>query len=301
MPVTNQNSQTGILGGVPRAARYLTFSNANPRRVRDALAALTAAADGNEVVVGIGAQLADQLGATIYGLRDFPRLRGAKVAVPATPASLWCWLRGDDLGAILHRSRGVEAAIGDAFKSVVVVDGFKHREGRDLSGYIDGTENPKGAKAQHAGIVSGKGAGLDGSSFVAVQQWQHEFARFDAMSTRDQDNAIGRRRRDNVELDSAPASAHVKRTAQESFDPEAFVVRRSMPWVDGQRAGLMFVAFGHSFDAFEAQMRRMAGVEDGVVDALFKFTRPLTGSYFWCPPMKRGKLDLGRLLSKGRS
>ena len=70
-----------------------------------------------------------------------------------------------------------------------------------------------------------------------------------------------------------------------------------MPWVDGQRAGLMFVAFGASFDAFEAQMRRMAGVDDGVVDALFRFTRPLTGAYYWCPPVKRGKLDVSSLLT----
>lgn len=137
---------------------------------------------------------------------------------------------------------------------------------------------------------------MDGSSFVAVQQWQHNFASFDAMSTREQDNAIGRRRRDNVELDRALASAHVKRTAQENFDPEAFVVRRSMPWADAQRAGLMFVAFGNSFDAYEAQMRRMAGIDDGVTDALFRFSQPRTGAYFWCPPVKRGNMDFGRLL-----
>jgi putative iron-dependent peroxidase len=93
-------------------------------------------------------------------------------------------------------------------------------------------------------------------------------------------------------LDDAPASAHVKRTAQESFDPEAFVVRRSMPWATGERAGLMFVGFGHSFDAFEAQMRRMAGLEDGVVDALFQISKPVTGAYAWVPPMRDGQLDL---------
>jgi len=291
-----RNFQPGILAGVPRAARYLTLFVANPKRTRDALAALAGAADGDEVVAGVSAQLADQLGAAIDGLRPFPRLRGAKVEVPVTPAALWCWIRGEDRGTLLHRSRAVAAALGDAFKTHAVVDGFRHREGRDLTGYIDGTENPKAAKARRTAIVSGQGAGLDGASFVAVQQWLHNFTEFDAMNSRDQDNAIGRRKRDNVELDNAPASAHIKRTAQESFDPEALVVRRSMPWVDGQRAGLMFVAFGASFDAFEAQMRRMAGLDDGVVDALFKFTQPLTGSYFWCPPAKRGKLDLSRLL-----
>lgn len=54
----------------------------------------------------------------------------------------------------------------------------------------------------------------------------------------------------------------------------------------------MFSAFGCSFNAFEAQMRRMLGMDDGINDALFAFSRPLTGSYFWCPPVKEGRLDL---------
>jgi len=54
----------------------------------------------------------------------------------------------------------------------------------------------------------------------------------------------------------------------------------------------VFTAFGHSFDAFEALLRRMSGAEDGVVDALFSFTQPETGAYFWCPPMHHGQLDL---------
>ena len=115
------------------------------------------------------------------------------------------------------------------------------------------------------------------------------------MRSKEQDNAIGRRKSDDKELDDAPRSAHVKRTAQESFSPQAFILRRSMPWSDGNTGGLNFVAFGKSFDAFEAQLKRMVGAEDGITDALFKFTRPVTGSYFWCPPMARGRLDLRAL------
>ncbi len=62
------------------------------------------------------------------------------------------------------------------------------------------------------------------------------------------------------------------------------------------RQALMFVAFGHSFDAFEVQLRRMVGVDDGISDALFRFTRPLTSGYFSCPPVRDGRLDLSRLL-----
>ena len=112
------------------------------------------------------------------------------------------------------------------------------------------------------------------------------------MSPTEQDHCVGRRRSDNEEIDDTPVSAHVKRTAQESFDAEAFVVRRSMPWAEGQRCDLMFTAFGTSFDACEAQLKRMTGTENGITDALFRFTWPLIGSCFWCPPLRDGRLEL---------
>jgi putative iron-dependent peroxidase len=140
-------------------------------------------------------------------------------------------------------------------------------------------------------VGEGEGAPA-GSSFVAVQRWRHHMSRFEAMTRQQQDHAIGRERDSNEELDDAPESAHVKRTAQESFEPEAFVLRRSMPWAEGNEGGLVFAAFGRSFDAFEAQLRRMSGAEDGIVDALFTFTEPETGAYYWCPPVHGGRLDL---------
>jgi putative iron-dependent peroxidase len=130
---------------------------------------------------------------------------------------------------------------------------------------------------------------------VAVQQWVHDMDAFDAMASQARDDMMGRRLSDNEELDDAPASAHVKRTAQESFSPEAFVLRRSMPWALGHKMGLMFVAFGCTLDAYEAQMRRMAGLDDGIVDGIFQISKPVTGSYLWCPPMAGGQPDLRQL------
>jgi len=231
----------------------------------------------------------------VPGLRDFPAGTGRGIEMPATHGALWCWLRGDDRGELVHRTRALETVLAPAYRLNAVLDAFRHGEGRDLTGYEDGSENPTGANAMAAAAVPGGGVGFEGGSFVAVQQWIHDFGRFDAMSRDEQDASIGRRREDNEELDDAPPSAHVKRTAQESFDPEAFVLRRSMPWADGARAGLVFVAFGRSFDAFEAQLNRMMGLEDGVTDALFRFTRPVTGAYYWCPPVKSTRLDLRAL------
>lgn len=290
-----KNVQRGILAPVPKVARYLTFSLKAGARPAKALRSLSKIVDGDQIVVGIGQPTAIALGRRIAGLRIFPTEFGAGLVLPSTSAALWCWLRGGDRGVLLHVSRKAVAAVASAFEPATVIDAFIHDTGRDLTGYVDGTENPKGNKASQAAIVQKQGAGLEGSSFVAVQRWLHDFDRFASMSAKEQDNSIGRRKSDNRELADAPPSAHVKRTAQESFAPEAFVLRRSMPWADGMRGGLNFVAFGKSFDAFEAQLRRMVGAEDGVADALFKFTRPLSGSYFWCPPMRGGTLDMRAL------
>lgn len=288
-------TQPGILLPPPRLAVYLSFDLAPDGDARAALGRLAGQVDGMRVVAGIGLSTVQALGAQLEGLRPFPALGAPGVDVPATPAALWLWLRGDDRGELLHQARALDAAVAPAFVRREVIDAFQYLDSRDLTGYEDGTENPKDAAAEAAALVRGRGPGLDGSSFVAVQRWVHQFGRFEAMSADQQDLSIGRHRVGNAEIDDAPPSAHVKRTAQESFSPPAFVVRRSMPWAGGLDSGLMFVAFGRSLDAFEAQLRRMLGQEDGIIDALFRFTRAVTGAYYWCPPLADGRLDLRAL------
>lgn len=290
------NIQHGILAPVPAAGRFVSFAlSGTPLEAGAALQALCAQFDSTRLVLGLGESLALSLGRSIPGLRAFPRYQLAGLEIPATPAALWCWLRGDDRGEILHAARRLEQILAPAFVLTHSVDAFKHGSGRDLSGYEDGTENPQDEAALAAVTSLDSGQGLAGGSYVAVQQWLHDFSRLEAMSSEEQDHCIGRRKSDNEELDDAPESAHVKRTAQESFSPEAFVLRRSMPWAESGQAGLVFVAFGKSLDAFEAQLRRMVGAEDGIVDALFRFTQPLTGAYFWCPPVREGRFDLTAL------
>ena len=295
--------QPGILDAVPAVARFVTFviheKGTDAQAIKDALTRLSPLANGSDVVLGIGPSLVTALGAQVPGLHEFPDFSGHGVKVPSTPGTLWCWIRGDDLGELLHLTRKVQKALAPAFVVRHVVDAFRHAwsggHGKDLTGYEDGTENPEGEAAVEAAFAHGAGPGLDGSSYVAVQQWLHDLDAFEALAGDEANHHFGRDRVTNEELEDSPESAHVKRTAQESFDPEAFMLRRSMPWMMSMQAGLMFVAFGKTLYAFEAQMRRMAGHDDGVTDAIFSISKPVNGAYFWCPPMRDGRLDLRQL------
>ncbi|MBB4814576.1 MULTISPECIES: Dyp-type peroxidase [Pseudomonas] len=281
--------QSGILAApVPLQARHLFFAVDSLAAVPVALDALVRMADA-AAVVGLGEPLVTALGVTIDGLRPFPTISAPGVHNPSTQQALWVWLHGVDRGELLLRSRAFEKALAPGFRLVQSIEGFRYKTGFDLTDYEDGTENPHDDAAVDAALTDG------GASFAALQQWQHDLDGFAALPAQERDHIIGRRHGDNEELEDAPESAHTKRTAQESFTPEAFVVRRSMPWAENGQAGLMFLAFGHSFDAFEAQLRRMSGLEDGIVDGLYRISTPLTGGYYWCPPVLNGHLDFSAL------
>jgi putative iron-dependent peroxidase len=286
-------AQPGILQPIPTQARHLSCQlhvGASIQAIQAVLRELAAFADGEATVVGLGLSLVRALGAKVPGLKSFPHIEGALVKLPATPIDLLIWLRGTDRGELLLRSRHLQTLLAPAFELRAITDAFSHQTNRDLSGYEDGTENPKGDDALAAALVA-EGP-LAGSSFLAVQRWRHQLSHFAAMPELQRDHTFGRAHHNNEELDDAPASAHVKRTAQEDFEPAAFVLRRAMPWAEGNEGGSMFTAFGRSFDAYEALLRRMSGAEDGVTDALFSFTEPETGAYFWCPPVHQGQIDL---------
>lgn len=285
-------SQPGILSPLPAHGKYLFFAATHFADPARSLSALAEHCDGEKQVVGLGSSLIQTLGIQIEGLRPFPAIDLPGKSIPSTGADLWVWLRGTDRGELLHESQKLEQLLIEDFSLVHAIDAFMYRDSRDLTGYIDGTENPDGDDAIKTAIVSDKGPGIDGSSYVAVQQWLHDLSFFNAMPQQQKDHTIGRRLSDNEEIDDAPESAHVKRTAQESFDPEAFILRRSMPWSESNDAGLVFVAFGHNLDAFETLLKHMAGLDDGIIDAMFDFSTPLTGAYFWCPPVSGGQLDL---------
>lgn len=284
--------QPGILADLAAFGCSMSFRLKPDTDPRPALANLQQAFDPAWGVVGLGEPLVRLLGGAVPGLRTFPSLSGPGCTVPSTQDSLWVFLRAEDRSALFDRAALLRMALEPAFELVDALDTFKYQGGRDLTGYEDGTENPGPEESLEVALLPGEDGGLAGSSFVAVQRWSHDLRGFHSHSPVERDEMIGRRRDSNEEIDDAPESAHVKRSAQESFAPEAFLVRRSMPWARGGDQGLEFISYGRSLDAFEQILRRMLGLEDGIVDALFRFSKPITGAYYWCPPIAGGRLDL---------
>lgn len=286
--------QTAILANGPANGRSISFLPRYEAEAGPALKKLAENFDPKWGVVGVGAPLAGALRRPIPGLRAFPSFSGAPVAVPSQQNALWVFLRGANRGEVHDRAEAVISWLAEAFTPVDSMETFDYN-GRDLTGYEDGTENP-GPDKRIGVAIAPEGGPTPLSSFVAVQRWVHDLKHFSSHSEAERDNIIGRRHSDNEELGDAPISAHVKRSAQESFEPAAFMWRRSQPFISGEGvSGLEFIAYAANLDAFERMMARMAGLEDGVVDALFAFSRPVNGGYYWCPPLKDGKLDLSLL------
>lgn len=290
--MTATSCQPGVLAPLSAFGRSLSFRLKSEGDPRPALRNLQHAFDPSWGVVGLGEPLVRALGATVPGLRTFPALSGPGCVAPSSQHVLWIFLSAEDRSTVFERSEAVTEMLASSFELEDAVDTFKYQGGRDLTGYEDGTENPGPEESVKVALLGKEYPGLTGSSFVAVQRWKHDLQRFKSHSRQECDEMIGRQRDSNEEIDDAPASAHVKRSAQESFDPEAFLVRRSMPWTSANEQGLEFIAYCHSLKAFEQILHRMLGLEDGIVDALFRFSTPTTGAYYWCPPIASGRLDL---------
>ena len=287
------NYQAGILADpVPPLARHVFFTLESAEHLPAVLGRLKAMVDGDTMVVGFGKSLLQALNVQLDKLRTFPALSAHGIDIPSTQNAMWCWLHGDDRGELLYRTDALIEALAPALSVVQITESFRYKDGHDLTGYEDGTENP----VEQAAVDAAIDTQAPGGSYAAVQHWGHDLKGFKARPQEEQDHVFGRRLSDNEELDDAPESAHVKRTAMEDFEPEAFVVRRSMPYIDGDEAGLVFLSFASTLDFYEMQLRRMIGLDDGITDGLFSFSRPTTGGYYWCPPVENGQLQLSALL-----
>nr|BFE66327.1 hypothetical protein GCM10020063_108530 [Dactylosporangium thailandense] len=281
--------QPGIFAAALAEHAYLEFDLRPGAAPRDLFTALTAvgepmpATGAINVVVGVRPSLWEPVVAA-----DFTEAIAGPdgFTMPATQHDAWLWLAGADRTALFDYTRAALAILETVAVTATEVAGWVYHHDRDLTGFIDGTENPPRSQAPSvAALAEGPAAGC---SVALVQQWRHDSDAFEALTVAEQEAVIGRTKADSVELDDEhkPPTSHVARTVIEQDGEELKILRRNTAYGTVREHGTMFVGFCATQHPLAEMLRRMAGVGDGVRDALTRYTAPLTGAYYVIPPVE---------------
>ena len=193
------------------------------------------------------------------------------------------WLAGAAYDVVFDLSRGVVTALaGEALLAHEMVGWPYHRD-LDLTGFMDGTENPTVVEATAMALIP-LGSPGEGGSILLLQQWEHDAAAWDGLPVESQEAVIGRRKADSAELDPQPPTSHVARTDQEQFGK---IFRRNIAYGSVAVHGTIFVGFSANQQILDGMLNSMVGRADGPPDELTSFTRPLTGAYYVIPSAER--------------
>jgi putative iron-dependent peroxidase len=245
---------------------------------------------GLSCVVGFGSEAWDRL----FGpprpakLHPFREIRaGARHAV-STPGDLLFHIRAKRMDLCFELATQITARLGGAVSPVDEVQGFRYFDDRDLIGFVDGTENPRGEAAIDAVLIGNEDAAFAGGSYVIVQKYLHNLAAWNALSTEAQERIIGRTKLSDIELDDSiqPTSAHNALTTIVEDGKEIKILRDNMPF--GRAAmgefGTYFIGYSRSPSTIEQMLENMfIGRPPGNYDRLLDFSRAVTGNLFFVP------------------
>jgi putative iron-dependent peroxidase len=297
-------SQSGIVPEPASSALFLTL------RARDLMGDARAVVSGVAAVPALTAKVAAldrraklvsvvSLGSELWDvaspatrpakLRPFRAISSGGRSAPATGGDVLLHLssRRHDLNVEL--ARRFRNALGEAVEVAEEVHGFRYLDSRDLTGFIDGTENPKGRERARVALIGSEDGAFAGGSYVFAQRYVHDLAAWRTVPEREQERIIGRRKRDSKELsDSAkPPSAHIARTVIEEGGEELEIVRHSFPYGTVSEAGLFFIAYTRDLRIPELMLARMIGTSgDGLHDRLMEFSRAVSGATFFAPSLE---------------
>ncbi|MBX3027442.1 Dyp-type peroxidase [bacterium] len=219
-------------------------------------------------------------------LHRFPALADGGRTAPSTPGDVLLHIRAEREDFCHELARLVLAALGDTVAVVDETHGFAYLDSRDLIGFVDGTENPRGEERLAWTIVGDEDPEHAGGSYVTVQRYVTDFAAWQALPTEAQEAAIGRTKADDVELDDAvcPASAHKERAKLVRGGVEQKILRHNRAYGSARESGTYFIAYARDLSVTEGMLERMFVADaEGVYDRLLDVTRPVTGCHFFAP------------------
>ncbi len=297
--------QSAILPDASPHAIFLTLAlgpesdaAAHVRRAAARLSALAGQANqldgqsGNEVLsaIGFGAAVWDRLypAARPDNLTPFQVLSDNGRRAPATAGDIFIHLRGTRFDLCFETARHFRNLLGGAVTVVEETHGFRYLDSRDLTGFVDGTENPQGDEDRtRVALLSGGAGPFEAGSFVAVQRYIHDLVSWEALAIEEQEKIIGRSKAENIEFsaeEKAP-TAHIKRVNLKEDGQSLEILRHSMPYGTVSEHGLLFVAYGADPTIFDKMLHEMILADRaGHYDHLMSHSRAVTGTRFFVPP-----------------
>jgi putative iron-dependent peroxidase len=245
---------------------------------------------GLSCIMGIGSDAWDQL----FGqprpaeLHPFREIRAAARHATSTPGDLLFHIRARHMDLCFELATQIMARIGNAVAPVDEVHGFKNFDDRDLVGFVDGTENPRGEAIADAALVGEEDSGFAGGSYVMVQKYLHDMNRWNALSAEAQENIIGRKKLSDIELDASvkPTCSHSSLTTIEDNGKEMKILRDNMPFGNAAQAefGTYFIGYCRTPRTLEQMLENMfVGRPPGNYDRLLDYSRAVTGNLFFAP------------------
>ncbi len=202
--------------------------------------------------------------------------------MPATQHDALVWLSGSAYDVIFDMARDVIHDLAGLASLADETSSWAYRHDRDLTGFIDGTENPTLLDAPMDALLPEGVPGAAGSVLL-LQKWKHKVAEWEALPVKQQELIMGRTKPDSIELENKPADSHVARTDQDEFGN---IFRRNMPYGNVDNHGTVFVGFSADQKRLSRMLDSMAGLVTGTRDALTRYTQPLTGSYYFVPSVE---------------
>jgi putative iron-dependent peroxidase len=280
--------QSGIFAVGTASHAYLEF-DAVPGRAADVVAALAGLREPRTTMGGVN--LVSGFRPTLWaevvtddapaGVTDFDRdLVGRDgFVIPATQHDAVLWLSGSAYDVVFELARKAIGEVRDLATVAEETSSWPYMHDRDLTGFIDGTENPSLIDAPEFALIPETEPGGSGT-ILLLQKWVHDAPMWEALSVAEQEQVIGRLKSDSTELEDKAEDSHVASTDQDRFGK---VFRRNMPYGTVTEHGTMFVGFSAEQKRLSDMLESMAGLANGTRDALTRYTRPLTGAYYFVP------------------
>ncbi len=281
--------QGGIFALGTASHAYLEFdvsAGRQPRAVVEAIASLReprTTMGGVNLVAGFRPELWREVApadapAGVEGFNEDLVGRDGYV-MPATQHDAVLWLSGSAYDVVFDVARNVLAELDGLASIAAETSSWPYHHDLDLTGFIDGTENPTLVDAPDIVLVAEDAPGA-GGTILLLQKWAHDAAAWEALPVDAQERVIGRTKPNSVELDDQPPDSHVASTDQDRFGD---IFRRNMPYGTVTAHGTMFVGFSAEQQPLSSMLESMAGLVGGARDALTRYTTPLTGAYYFVP------------------